>query len=248
MTSSGRPSCGHLLEERQEVLDRADFLFVDQDDGILEQHVHALGVGDEVRREVSTIELHALDDLERRLERLAFFNRDDAVLAHLLHRFRDDAPDRLVAVGRDGADLRDHRARDVARRRLDVGDDRVDSRFDAALEIHRVGAGRYLSQSLSVDCPREYGRRRRTVAGGVGGLAGGLDDHLRAHVLERILEVDLFGDRDPIFGDRRRAKAGAQEDVASSRPQRDLHRIGELIHAAQHHLPRLLAVHNLFCH
>ena len=40
-----------------------------------------------------------------------FFDGDDAVLADLLHRFRDDLADRRVAVGRDRADLRDHVAR-----------------------------------------------------------------------------------------------------------------------------------------
>jgi hypothetical protein len=68
---------------------------------------HALGVGDEVRREVAAVELHALDDLERGLEALGLFDRDDAVLADLLHRLGDDLADGLVAVGRDGADLGD---------------------------------------------------------------------------------------------------------------------------------------------
>ena len=104
----------HLLEHRQQVLHRADLLLVDQDDGVLEHHFHALRVRHEVRREVAAIELHAFDDVERRFERAGFFNGDDAVLADLLHRFGDDLADRLVVVGRDGADLRDHVALDRA--------------------------------------------------------------------------------------------------------------------------------------
>ena len=82
--------------------------------GLLEHDFHALGIGHEIRREVAAIELHALDDLERRLERLALFDGDDAVLADLLHRVGDDPPDRLVVVRRDRADLRDHRSRSPA--------------------------------------------------------------------------------------------------------------------------------------
>ena len=52
------------LEHRQQILHRADLLLVDQDDRILEHDFHALGIGDEVRREVAAIELHAFDDLE----------------------------------------------------------------------------------------------------------------------------------------------------------------------------------------
>jgi hypothetical protein len=108
MSSGGR--AGHLLEQRQQVLHRADLLLVDQDDRVLEHDFHALGVGHEVGREVAAVELHALDDLERGLHRLGLFDRDDAVLADLLHRLGDDRADRLVAVGRDGADLGDRLA------------------------------------------------------------------------------------------------------------------------------------------
>ena len=56
----------HLLEQRKEILHRADLLLVDQDDGVLEDDFHALRIGHEVGREVAAVELHALDDVERR--------------------------------------------------------------------------------------------------------------------------------------------------------------------------------------
>ena len=98
----------HLLEQRQEILHRADLLLVDQDDGVLEHDFHALRIGHEVGGEVAAVELHAFDDFERRLERLRLFDRDHAVLADLFHRLGDDLADRVVAVRRDRADLRDH--------------------------------------------------------------------------------------------------------------------------------------------
>ena len=39
-----------------------------------------------------------------------------------------------------------------------------------------------------------------------------------------------------------------KDGVAALGAERDLHRISQLIHAAQYCLARLLAVHNLFCH
>ena len=60
----------HLLEQRQKVFHRADLLFVNQDQRILQHYFHALGVGDEVGRQVAAVELHALDDFERRVEAL----------------------------------------------------------------------------------------------------------------------------------------------------------------------------------
>ena len=108
MISSGLPALGDLLEQREQVLHRADLLFVDQDVGVLEDDFHALGIGDEVRREVAAVELHAFDDFELGLQRLRLFDGDDAVFADLLHRFGNDLADGLVVVGGDGADLRDH--------------------------------------------------------------------------------------------------------------------------------------------
>ena len=149
-------------------------------------------------REVAAIELHALDDLERGLHGLGFFDRDDAVLADLLHRFRDDRADRAVAVGRDGADLGDRVAAHRLGERLELLDDDLDGLVDAALDFHRVGAGHDVLGALAVDGLREHGRGGGAVAGDVAGLARDLTHHLRAHVLERILQLDLLGDGDAV--------------------------------------------------
>jgi hypothetical protein len=71
--------------------------------------------------------------------------------------------------------------------------------------------------------------------------------HLRAHVLERILEVDFLGDGHAVLGD------GGEPNFLSRTTLRPLgraspSRVGELVDAAQDRLTRLLAVNNLFCH
>ena len=48
--------------------DRGDLLVGDQDVGILDLGVHAVGVGDEVGRDVAAVELHALDVLGLELQ------------------------------------------------------------------------------------------------------------------------------------------------------------------------------------
>ena len=103
---------GDLLEQREQVFHRADFLFVDQDVGVFQSDFHALGIGNEVRREIAAVELHAFDDFQLGFERLGFFNGDDAILADLLHGLGNDLADGLVVVGGDGADLGDHVAGD----------------------------------------------------------------------------------------------------------------------------------------
>ena len=95
------------LEDRQHRLQRRQLLLVDEDVGVLELGDHLLGVGDEIGREIAAVELHALDDVELGLGGLGLFDRDDALVADLLHRLGDHLADRLVAVRGDGADLGD---------------------------------------------------------------------------------------------------------------------------------------------
>ena len=51
-----------LLERGQEVFDRRDLPVGDEDERILEDRLHPVHVGDEVRREVAPVELHPLGE------------------------------------------------------------------------------------------------------------------------------------------------------------------------------------------
>ena len=123
-----------LLEDREQVPDRADLLVGDQDEGILEDRLHALLVGDHVGRDVALVELHALGELEVHAERLALLDVHDAVLADLLDGVGDDVADLVVAGGdrRHAGDL--VLAGDLLRLLADVIDDLVDGLLDAALQ------------------------------------------------------------------------------------------------------------------
>ena len=73
--------------------------------GLIEISDHLLRVGDEIRRDIAAVELHALDDVELGLDALGFLDRDHALVADLLHRLGDHLADIGLAVGGDGADL-----------------------------------------------------------------------------------------------------------------------------------------------
>ena len=70
-----------------------------EDVGILEFNDHPVGIGDEVRREIAAIELHALDDVEFCFHALGFFDGDDTLVADLRHRLGDHLANFLVTVG-----------------------------------------------------------------------------------------------------------------------------------------------------
>jgi hypothetical protein len=71
----------------------------------------------DLRRQIAAIELHPFDDVEGGVHGPGFFYRDDAVLAHLLHRFGDDSSDAFVTrIRRDPS----HRFLDRASNDLDA--------------------------------------------------------------------------------------------------------------------------------
>ena len=64
------------------------------------------GVGDEVGGDVAAVDLHALGVLGLELEALGLLDRDDAVLADLVHHLGDQVADLRVGGG-DRGDLGD---------------------------------------------------------------------------------------------------------------------------------------------
>ena len=117
---------------------------------------------------------------------------------------------------------------------LQLLDERGDGLVDAALEVHRVHARGDVLHAFADDGLGQHGRRRRAVTGDVAGLGSDFLDHLRAHVLELVLELDLLGDRDTVLGDRRAAEGALEHHVAALRAERDLDRVGEDVHALDH--------------
>src|SRR6478752_4812896 len=71
-----------------------------------------------------------------------------------------------ITIGRDGADLGDLLVGgDILGVFLEVSHYGLDRKIDAALEVHRVHAGRHSLGTLPDDRVSEHGRRRRAVTG-----------------------------------------------------------------------------------
>src|SRR5437763_6057234 len=225
----------HGFEQRQQLVQRGELLLVDQDVGVVHFNAHLVGVGDEVGRDVAAVELHAFDDVEFGFERLGFFNRDDALVADLLHGVGEELADFGVAVGGDGADLGDFLVRGDLLGVLDeVGDHGFHSQVDTALQIHRIHAGGNRLGAFAHNGCGQHGRGGGAVARGVGRLGGHFAHHLCAHVLELFFKLDLLGNGDAVLGDARCAERLVEHDVAALRTERDLHRVVENFDAAQH--------------
>ena len=154
----------------------ADLLLVDQDPRVLEHALHLVfGVGDEVRRQVALVELHAFDDSTFGREALAFLDGDDAVLADLVHRVGQRmSPISGVVVGGDGS--RPGRCRCLPLTSASRSDSTVTTVASTAFSMprlmrDRVRAGGDVLQAFLEDGLGEHGRGRGAVTGDVGRLA-----------------------------------------------------------------------------
>ena len=170
-------------------------------------------------------------------KRLGFFHGNDAVLADLVHGFGDDLADGYLVVGRDGADLGDHLARNFLAHLLEIGDHVLHAGIDPFLDQGRIGAGGDHFQAFAVDALGQYRGGSGAVSGYIRGLGSHFLDHLRSHVFLGILQIDLLGNGHAVLGDGRRTEFLFQNDVASTRTQRCLHCIGQLVDPIKDRLP-----------
>ena len=214
---------------------------------VLQDAFHLRGVGDEVRAQVALVELHALDKLDLRIERLALLDGDHAVLAHLVHGLGDDLADLLILVGGAGAHLGDFRGGlDILGRRLELLDDGCHRPVDSALDLVGIGAGGDVLQPLGEDCLGEDGGGGGPVSGVLGRLAGDLLDHLGACILVGILQLDLLGDGHAVLGDGGGAEGFFKHHNSTRGAEGYPNRAGELANASQDHLTGFGVVGDLF--
>src|SRR5207302_10284838 len=164
------------------------------------------------------------------------------------HGLGDDATHLLVGVGTDCADLRDHVALHLTGKPLDFTDGDFNGLVDAALERHRARACGNRSHTLTEDCLRQHARGGGPLASHLGGLGRNLAHHLRTHVLERVLQLDLLCHCHAVFCDDGCPELLLDHRIAPLRPERDLYSVSQNVDATQNRLTCILNCYNLFCH
>ncbi len=156
----------------------------------------------------------------------------------------------MVAVGRDRADLGNCLVVGAGLALLfQLSDGGADGLVESALEIHRVHTSSNCLHAVTDDGVGEHGGGGGAVAGDIGSLRRDFFQHLRAHVLEAVGELDFLGDGDAVLGDRRGAEALFEHNVTTLRAERCLDGIGENVDAGQHAGAGVFGEANFFgCH
>lgn len=210
----GAAELGRGLESGDDVLDSRDLLLGEEDQRVLKLNLARLGVGDEVRGDVTAVESHTLGNLELVLQGLALLDGDDTLLANLLHGIGNQLANVVVTVGTDSGDLGNLLAGgDVAGVLLQEVDDGVDSSLDTAAQVHGIAASSNVLDGLGEDGTGQDGGTGGAVTGSLVGLGSNILDQLGTEVLKLVLEADGPGDSNTICRDRLLAKEVPKKQI-----------------------------------
>ena len=197
---------------------------------------------------IALVELHTLGEFEFEAEGVRLLDGDDAVLADLVDRLGQHFADAVVG-GRDGGHVGDLvLGVDFLGLLVDLGHGDLDGGLDASLEAHRVGAGGDVAEAFLDESLGQHGGGGGSVTGDVVGLGRNFLDQLGAHVLERVLQLDLTGDGHTVVGDGRGAELLVEHHVAALGAEGHLDGIGEFVHAGFEGPSGFLVEFQEFCH
>ena len=217
--------------------------------GVFENAFHFGHVVNEIRGEVTFVELHTFDDVVGGFGGLAFFNRDNAVVANRFHRVGEELTDLGVVVSADRTDVGDlFFGRDLLGHFLKLSHGGGRRFVDTATNRRRIAAGGDVAQAFAENSAREDSGGRRTVADDVVCLRSHFVHELRAHVFEGILKLNFFTNGNAVFGNLRAAVSLAQYDVSSGRTKCNRHDVGQLVDAVKHLTSRRVVEDQLLCH
>jgi hypothetical protein len=107
-----------------------------------------------------------------------------------------------------------------------------DGLVDAALEGRGAGASSDSLHAFAEDGLSQNRGRGGAITGDVAGLGSHFANHLGAHVLQGIPQLDFLGNRDSVLGDDGSAKLLFDHRIAALGAEGDFHCIREDIHAA----------------
>ena len=230
------------------ILLRGDLARGEQNVRVVEHGRLVFRIGDEVGGNITLVEAHALGEIEIEAEAVVVFDGDDAILSDLVESLGDLLAHLGVTCGnRCGCSnlfLGLHRLRGSDK----LLDESVGSLLDAAAQGNRIGSGHHVLQTLMHEGLCKYSCGGGAIAGDIIGALGHFLHQFGTNALERILKIDLLGDRNAIVGDGRRAIGLVKHDVAALGTKRHLDGIGQLIQTGEHTLTSFLIVFNDLCH
>ena len=137
------------FENREHIFENRNLLVEKEDERVVHVALHLLGVGYEIGRNVTAVELHTFYNINTCVGAFGFFNSDYALFFNLAHSLGNKLTDFGIIVGRDAGNILDfaHIVVNFMSLSLDRLNHTSDSLVDTALEVHRIGTGSYVLET-----------------------------------------------------------------------------------------------------
>ena len=238
------------FEDGQKLLHARNLLVVDEDIGVLHIANHLLGVGHEVGRKITAVELHTFYGLEHRVASFGIFNRDHTVHRNGTHTVGNEFTDFAVVVGRDGGHLFNLVVVAVHLFGLcfDAFHHALHGLVDTALEVERIGTSGHVFHTFRQNGLCQYGGRGGAVAGIVTGLGSHTLHELCTCILEGVIEFDFTCHAHTIFGDAGSAEFLVDDNIATLRAEGNFYCIGQSVSTLAELFAGINVIFNFFCH
>lgn len=226
---------GDEFEDVQDRLEVGELLVADEDISVFEFSLLGLGVGDEIRRDISSVESETFNEFDFVVKGLTVLDGDGSVFTDSVHEFSDEVTDFGVTVGGDGGNggnsvLTLNRSGSF----LQVLEDVVNGQIYTSSQIHGVHAGSDALATFLEDGSSEDGGGGGTITSFVVGLVGDVLNEGSTEVHVSVSEFDILGDGDTILGDLRSTEGLVNDDISTFRAEGDLDGISESFATFEH--------------
>ena len=150
-----------FFQNWQHFLHVANLFVVYQNEWILVFSHHRISVRDEIRRQITTVELHTDNFIHVSIRSFCFFNCDNAIGRNPLHGVGNQRTNFVVVVSRNSRNLLDFRkiVVDCFALFLQINDNLLHRFFHSPLQIHWICASRHVFQAFTNHCLRQNGCR-----------------------------------------------------------------------------------------
>ena len=184
-----------------------------------------------MRRQVTTIQAHSLDDVELVVQAAALLHGNDPFASDLVHGVGDQLGDGLFVGGQRG-DARDLLAAlDGGRLVADLVAYGGHGAVDTGFQGQRIGAGGDVLEAALDDGTGEHDGSGGAVTDNVVGLGGCFLHHLGAHIFIGVGQFDFLGDSDAVAAHHGQGPNAPQDNVAAAGAQGQGDRSPELVNA-----------------
>ena len=240
-----------FFEQWNQRLGTANLIFVNQNPTIIELDNLIVDIGDEMRRQISSLKLHPLHQLNLSGNLTTFLNGNHPILTnlqqgvskyfsnfliiitsnrgHSLNSFAIVSPDRLCQL-------------------LQFSDHGINRFLHTTTESHRITAAGDITQTVTKNrlCQNRSGRR--PVTGNVTRLRSCFLNKLHTHILIFIFEINILRNSHPILRDFGRPPTLIEDGIPTTRTERAFHSPRQLGHTFKQTLPSLIIKTNQLRH